>query len=71
MPTGQRIWAERVIHVHSVRRFQVGAGKTGKGILHVWQMESTKQGYHRCGQAAAVDVEDIVWVSDVLEMARQ
>lgn len=68
--TGQRIWSERSVHVHSVRRFDPDAGKTQKGVVHFWEMESTKEGFHRAGQHRAVDVEDIINVSDAQILSR-
>jgi hypothetical protein len=60
---GTRIWMELEYQVGKVRRFDVGGGKTGKGVLHFWTTDPTNSHGHYLGQYRAVDLEDVVAVN--------
>jgi hypothetical protein len=57
---GPRIWLEDEVKVAKVRRFEKGAGRTGKGIFHFFEVDPHNG---RPGRYRAIDLEDIIAVN--------
>lgn len=56
-------WEEREVKVYKVRYVDPEGGKTGKGVILFWELAPwSKEFASRCGQNAAVDIEDIVLI---------
>lgn len=55
-----RIWFGLEYRLHTVREMEWEAGRTGKGVLHFWEVDAHTGGV---GKYRAVDIEDVISIS--------